>query len=475
MQTLGVENYGIINAVGGFVAMFSLISGSLTAACQRYITFELGKKDGDIRQVFSSTFAVQVLLSIVLIVVAETIGLYFVNHKLNIPDGKFIEAQWVYQVSVISFVLNLLNMPYNALIVAHERMKVFAYISLIEAVFKFVQVVLLIKLPYNTLICYSVLGLIFATIIRIIYQRYCIHAFKGETKLKRNVNWGVFRNIFGFAGWSFIGNTATILSNQGVNIVLNIFKGVTLNAARGVASMVESTISSFVYNFTTALNPQITKSYAKGDIERLTELITLGIRISFYLMALMAIPVSVVTPDVLQVWLGVYPDYAVPFIRITLVIAVVHAIANPFLTTVLATGDIRTYQIIVGGITLLNLPAAYFILKFGSDPIYVYVSALIVYLITFIIRMVFVHNKANVPMGGIVKTILLQLIPIAILGLVISFVMSALINTTGLFGLILYAAGSCSGIAIIVYLLGVSSSERKVIHAFVNSKIRKKK
>ena len=386
MQALGVEDYGIINVVSGFVSMFALVSGALTGACQRFITFELGKKDGNVTQIFSSTLYIQLGLAALIIILAETIGLYFINYKLNLPDGKLDEAQWVFQCSVISFVLNLINIPYNALIIAHEKMKAFAYISLVEAFLKLATVYSILILPYNSLILYSLLTLTSSTIVRFIYQIYCIKSFKGEVKLERVKDIHNFKSIFNFAGWAFLGNSATILNGQGINIILNIFVGVTINAARGIASMIESTVSSFVYNFTTALNPQITKSYAQNDLKRLYELLNFGTRLSFFLIIIISTPIIIVTPNLLKLWLTIYPEYSISFIRITLLIAIVQAMANPFVTAISATGKIRDYQLTVGLLTIANFPISYILLKNGLEPIWIYIASLVMYVITFIIR-----------------------------------------------------------------------------------------
>lgn len=474
MQALGVENYGIINVVSGFVSMFALISGALTGACQRFITFELGKKDGNVRQIFSSTFYIHIALAFVVVLLAETVGLYFVNGKLNLPAEKMGEVQWVFQCSVISFVLNLINIPYNALIIAHEKMKAFAYISLVEAGLKFATVYSILVLPYNELILYSVLTLASSTLVRFVYQIYCVRSFKEEAKLERVTDKRALKEIFSFSGWAFIGNSATLLNGQGINIILNLFVGVTINAARGIASMIESTVSSFVYNFTTALNPQITKSYAQKDSARLSELLDLGTRLSFFLMIVMAVPIIIATPDLLQLWLTVYPDYAVPFIRITLIIAIVQAMANPYITAICATGNIRNYQLIVGGITLANVPVAYLLLYLGLDPIWVYVASLVMYIVTFLIRLLFVRNKANIAVRWLGLTILLRLTPIAVISFAASWFFAKYISTASWFGLIAFSAISCIITLALIYIIGLQSKERQFVHNFIQSKILKR-
>lgn len=474
MQALGVENYGIINVVSGFVAMFSLISGALTGACQRFITFELGKPNGNVRQVFSSSFYIHIALAAIIVVLAETVGLYFVNNKLNLPTDKMDEVQWVFQCSVISFVLNLINIPYNALIIAHEKMKAFAYISLVEAFLKFATVYAILVLSYNALILYSILTLVSSTLVRFVYQIYCMRSFKEEARLERVRDKQSFKDIFSFAGWAFIGNSATLLNGQGINIILNLFVGVTINAARGIATMIESTVSSFVYNFTTALNPQITKSYAQKDAQRLSELLDLGTRLSFFLMIVMAVPIIIVTPNILQLWLTVYPDYAVAFVRLTLVIAIVQAMANPYITAICATGNIRNYQLVVGGITLANIPVCYILLYYGLDPVWVYVASLVMYIVTFLIRLIFVRNKAHIAVRWLGLTILLRLTPIAIISFTCSYLVSAYLKTDTWLGLIAFGSITCILSIILIYIIGLHKSERQFVLNLIQSKIFKK-
>lgn len=474
MQALGVENYGIINVVGGFVSMFALISGALTGTCQRFITFELGKKDGDVRQIFSSSFYIHFVLAVIVVILAETAGLYFVNEKLTIPNNRLSAANWVFHCSVIGFVLNLLNIPYNSLIIAHERMKAFAYISIVEAFLKLGTVISILYLKYDALIIYSTLTLLSSTFLRLVYHTYCRITFKEESKVAHIKDYNTFKEIFRFAGWAFVGNSATLLNGQGINIIINLFVGVTINAARGIATMIENIITGFVANFTTALNPQITKSYAQKDTNRLSELLDLGTRLSFFLMIIMSVPIIVATSDLLELWLTIFPDYAVPFIRITLLIAIVQAMANPYVTAICATGDIREYQLVVGGITLANIPVAYFILHLGLDPIWVYVASLVMYVITFLIRIIFVRNKTHIAVRRLGLTVLLRLTPIAILSFVASLYLSKLVITESWLGLFLFSAMSCIITFILIYVIGLQKAERLYVYNFIKAKVLKR-
>lgn len=474
MQALGVENYGIINAVSGFVSMFSLLSGSLTASGQRFITYEIGRNKSNVSQVFSATLKVFLILAFLLLVFAETGGLYIVNEVLNVPIDKRTEALIVYQVSVFSFLLSLINIPYNSIIVSYEKFDIFAYISILEAVLKLLTVSLLLIISYNSLILYSIFTLISSIIIRIIFMLYCKKHFSKETKIVKVVNNELFKGIFDFAGWSFFGNTATILNNQGINIILNIFCGVTLNAARGISTMVENVIVGFVNNFTIAINPQITKSYAQKDNDRLVKLMDFGMRLSFFLMSVMSIPVIVVIQDILNIWLGIFPEDSVDFIRICLVIATIHAMANPFLTVILATGNIRKYQLTVGIITLINIPIAYILLQSGYKPVWIYYTALTIYLFTFIIRLYFVNKLTGISVRKFYITIVSRLSIISAVSYIICIIFSDFFDTANIYQLFLYGISSCVAILSVIYYIGLYSYERHQIILVAKSKIFKK-
>ena len=465
LQALGVDNYGIVNVVSGFVAMFTLVSSSLTGACQRFLTFELGKADGDIRKIFCASFYIHVFLSLLIVIIAETFGLYFINHHLNLPPGRGTAVQWVFQCSIASLVISLINIPYNAMIIAYEKMKIFAYISLLEGALKLAVVLTLLLSKTDVLILYALLGLTSSIIIRAVFQIYCRRTFKDAIKVRNRPDKEVVRSIFGFAGWSFIGNAATLFSNQGVNIVLNIFSGVAVNAARGLASMIESVVVSFVDNFTTALNPQITKAYASNEREQMYSLVHLGMRISFFFMIIISIPVIIAAPQLLSIWFTEVPEYTVIFVRLTLCVATIHALGKPFLTVLLATGDIKTYQLVVGTITFLNLPLSYIALKLGYGPVSVYVIALIIVLCTFFIRLLFVKHKASITIDHTIKIIIFKFSYIAMISIIASWGIYKLIKISNIITLGIYLSVSALCICFVLFVFGLNTNEKKQIIA----------
>ena len=387
LNALGVEDYGIYNAVGGVVTMFSMLSGSLNAAISRFITFELGKGDTEkLKSVFSSSVTIQGGIALIIVILAETVGLWFLNEKMVIPENRLTAANWCFQFSIITFAINLISVPYNAAIIAHEKMSAFAYISIFEAVGKLAIAWLVIVNPIDRLIFYAGMVAILAIVIRFIYGWYCKRYFE-ECTYHFVYDHDLLKHMFGFAGWNFIGSSATILRDHGGNIILNIFFGPAVNAARAIAVKVNSVLVGFVTNFMTALNPQITKSYASGNREYMMELLTQGARLSFYMLLLISLPVLLNTNYLLVAWLKVIPEHTVLFVQLTLILAMHECLAYPLTTAMLATGKIKKYQIIAGGLNLLNLPVAYACLVVGMIPESVVIVAIIFSVLVQMVRL----------------------------------------------------------------------------------------
>ena len=273
LGTLGVDDYGVYNVVGGVVAMLGFLNSAMTAASQRFISFELGTGNRErLKEVFSTSVLIHVVIALIILVLAETVGLWFLNHKINISADRMVAANWVYQCAILSFMLTVVSVPYNASIVAHEHMKAFAYISILDVFLKLLIVYILVVIPFDKLISYAILLLSVALVIRLIYGRYCALHF-GECRFRLSWNKRLFKEMFSFAGWSIIGNLGFAIKDQGSNIVLNLFYGVSLNAARGIALQVNGVVSNFYQSFIMAINPQITKQYAAGNVEESVNLV----------------------------------------------------------------------------------------------------------------------------------------------------------------------------------------------------------
>lgn len=397
LNTLGIEDYGIYNVVGGVVSLFSCLSGSMVSATQRFMTFEIGRGDNkELNSVFSCSLLVHLIISLLIIVVSEPIGLWFITHKMVIPPERLYAACWVFHLSVLALFGDLLYIPYNALVVSYERMKAFAYISIVNVSLKLLVALLLTYSPMDKLVFYASLMSAISFLSGIIYWRYCYDNFEVSRFHYSSVYTALLKRFWTFASYSFIGDLAIICYTQGTNILLNLFFGPVVNAARGISVQVQGAISSFSGNFQMALNPQITKSYAQGDLLYMQTLVCYSSKYSFYLLFLFSFPIMLETHLILKCWLGKVPEYSVAFVRLMLCISIVMAMANPITRSVHSTGNIKSYQLFVGGGHLLILPISYGILLLGLSPQSVFVVALIVFLVIFMIRLYFLKSVIHI-------------------------------------------------------------------------------
>ena len=408
LNALGIEDFGIYNVVGGVVTIFAVISGSLSAAISRFITFELGKGDSNnLRKTFSAAVTIQLFLSLVIVILIESIGVWFLNTKMTIPADRLVAANWVLQFSIVTFVINLISVPYNATIIAHERMSAFAYISIFEAIGKLTIAFLIIMSPIDRLVFYAILMCVVAVSIRMIYGHYCKKHF---SECIYHFHWDkeLLKNMFSFAGWNFIGASAGILRTQGINILLNIYFDPIVNAARGIAVQVNNAVSSFSTNFLMAINPQIIKSYSKQDIERTYMLTMCGARLSFLLLSIISLPVMCETEYILKLWLKIVPDYSVVFVRLTLILTIVEVISLPLVTFQQATGKIRNYQIIVGTLHMLNFPVSFVFLHMGFTPKIVYIVAISLSMISLYFRLYMLKQVVDISIMKFNKDVVIR-------------------------------------------------------------------
>ena len=472
LQTLGIENYGIYNIVGGFVSMFSIVSATLTSSTQRYLTVELGKcNDANPRKVFNSALIMHILLGIILLILFETIGLWFLNTQLNIDSDRMIAANWVYQFSIASFLINLISTPYNAAIIAHEKMGVFAYISLMDVVLKLAIVYLLYLSPIEVLVFYSFLFLCVSILDRFIYSWYC-HRHFGETQFCMVKEISLYKEMTGFAGYNFLGVLATVLSNQGVSIILNIFGGVVVNAARGIASQVLNAVSKFVNDFMTALNPQITKTCASGNVEESMNLCYKGAKFSYFLMLVFAIPLIIRSPQILALWLKSYPDYSVQFVNLTLVYSMIVVLSNPLITLVQATGTIKEYTYWVGGFRLLTLPLCYMLLKWGFEPHYAYYAMIFTEVLSLVLRLVILKKILGLSPWIYVKEVIIRIAVVTIVVFLVAILCNELLPQT-FGGLVLFTIMALLESITLILFIGFKKTERRLMLVVIQNKISK--
>lgn len=464
LNTLGVEDYGIYNVVGGVVTMFSLISVSISASIERFLTFELGRGDINVlKKVFSTSVTIQIILAILILIIAEIVGIWFLNAKLQIPADRMYAAHWVFHCSIISFAIGLISLPYNASIVSHERMNIYAYMSILGTILRLVIVYMLVISPFDKLITYSVLSITVGIIIQIIYLSYCKRNFE-ECTYHFTFDKSLFKQMFGFAGWNFIGSSADILRNQGNNILLNIFSGTTIvNTAAGIAGTLTGVANSFVGGFMAAISPQITKCYASKDYYNLMNLLYRGAKFSAYLLLILAIPIFLNTEIILQLWLGQVPEYTVIFTRLVLIYMITETISRPIINAKNATGKIRNYQLVVGGILLLSLPLSYTLLKFGAPFEAVYIANIITSLLAFIARMYML--RGDIPLWSSSRffiQVYCRVLLVAILAIVSTRLITLMIENVATH-IVISIITSFILTALSIYFVGCNKSEKDFI------------
>ena len=458
-NALGVEDFGIYNVVGGVVAMFGFINGSMSSATQRYITFALGKGDKEnLQNVFSTALQIHVLIAVLIVVLGETIGLWFMYTQMQISAERMDAAFWVLQCSIASTAVMIISVPYNADIIAHEKMSAFAYISIFEAVLKLAIVFALVLSPFDRLIFYAFLILAVQFLIRLCYSHYCSRHFE-ESKYRYVWDKPVFKEMTGFAGWSMFGNLAGVLFGQGLNMLLNVFFGPVVNAARAVSVQVQNAIQQFVGNFQMALNPQITKTYAMGEIDEMHKLMFRSARFSFYLLFFLSLPILFETNFILTVWLKTVPDNTVIFLRIMICISLIYTLSNPLMIANQATGKIRKYQAVCGSILLMILPVSYVCLKLGCPAYSVFIVHFVIESITQLVRMILLRSLIGIRIKDYIRNIYIRVTAVVVLSVVMPFIVYRNMDDTSLRFFIVCLVCILS-VSMVTYTVGLTGHER---------------
>ncbi|MGN0202620.1 MAG: lipopolysaccharide biosynthesis protein [Candidatus Cryptobacteroides sp.] len=464
LNALGVEDYGIYGAVGGFVSMFSLISASQSAAVSRFLTFELGTGNREkLRLVFSTSLLIQVVLVIIVLILSETLGIWFLHNKMTIPPARMAAAEVVFQASIVSFVFSLLSVPFSASIVSHEKLGAFAFFGIFEILARLAIVIFIAYSSWvsDRLITYSVLVTILGLTMQAIYLLYCRRSFE-ECRISFSFDRKTFSEMGSFATWNFIGCTAGLLKDQGVNLLYNVFVGPVLNAARGIATSVNTAVTSFASNFMTALNPQITKLYAAGDLEYAHSLVERGSRFSFYIILFFAVPILMETEFILGIWLGNFPEHSIDFVHLVLMMSLITTLSNTLINLQNATGKIRNYQIVVGGILMLNFPLSYLCLKLGMQPESTYIVAILVDIACLFARLLFLRKMAGLSMPHFIRHVLLNVTIVTASAVVLPFILH-LSMPLGWPRFLTVGFVSVVTVLLSVLYLGCSAQERQLI------------
>lgn len=471
LNTLGISDYGIYNVVAGFVTMFSLFTGSLSAAISRFLTFNLGEGNlAKLKSVFSTSVTIMFGMAIAIVIFAELFGVWFLNTQLNIPTERMYAANWVFHMSILAFAINLISIPYNASIIAHERMDAFAYISILEVILKLVIVYMLYVSLWDKLITYAILMAGVSLVIRGVYSIYCKSQFK-ECSYHFVFDRSLLKEMGTFAGWNFFGSGAYLFNTQGVNIISNIFFGVTVNAARGVANQVEGVVRQFVTNFTTAINPQIIKSYASRDLAYMHSLICRGAKFSYLLMLFFFVPFMFETETIMRLWLKVYPPDAPLFLRLTLIGTMFDMLGNSTANAAWATGNIKKYYIIIGSVGSLVFPISWICFLFGAPAYSSYIVFAVIYIAVMILKVYIIEDLVSFPPRLFYSDVLKPIILTTIVAFIIPGAFYSLINES-LFRRIFVILLSLLSVCISCYLLGLSKSERTKIDLLIKSRIR---
>ncbi|MBR4422617.1 MAG: hypothetical protein IKS68_00180, partial [Mailhella sp.] len=468
LQALGVENFGIYGAVGGIVTMSTLLTASISQSISRYLTVELGKGDRQrLKRVFSTAILMQLLFCALVFLLTETIGLWWLECRMNIPEGRMGAARWVLQCSLGTMMLTLLSVPFNAAILAHEKMDAFAWISILEAVLKLGVALLLYLSPFDKLIVYSLLMLATAFFIRLCYGLYCRHTFD-ECRGKPVFDRPLLREMTGFAGWNVLGSGCYLFNTQGVNQLANIYFGVGINAARSIAAQVENIAKQFVTNFLLALNPQLVKSYAAGQRDYAAQLVEKGVKFTFLIVLLFLLPVGFEAPALLRLWLGAVPPHAATFVRLTLLFLLANMFFNPLLTLIQADGRIKRYYIFSSAILISGFICSWAAYACGAQAYVSYLFCAGAYLVESLYKLLTARRLADFPVGRFCRHTLLPLFVTALLS-ALPPLLCTLLLPEGLPRTLAVCAASIAAVCFFTWCIALTDGEK----AFLRDKIRR--
>ena len=471
LAILGADDFGIYNIVGGVVVLFSFLTNAMTNSTQRFLNFTIGLNDPNkIANVFNTAMLAHFTIFGAVLILAETVGLWFVSTQLNIPTERYYAAHWVYQMSIIVTLLNIIVIPYRASIIAIERMDIFAYISIIDVVLKLIIVLILPYFSADSLILYSIL-LSCITLLNFLLSR---------TICKREMHFTHFNFIWdkqqyieqmSFSGWYLFGGVALVGAKQATNILINIFFNVAVNAAVGIANQVRSAIFGFVTSFQTAFNPQIVKFYAAGDNENLMSLIYRSSKFSYYLLFVISLPVVVFCDDILALWLLNVPKYAVSFTQFVVLTSFTEALSAPLWTAIGATGKVERYQVWVSLILLIEIPIVYLLFKLGMNPVWAFVVNLTISIIAYLYRLVYIRKYVNYELKVYFRTVISPCIKVSILSIPVPIILNYLCASIPTIIMSIFCSVIIS--CMTIYLIGLNKSEKNFVVDILNKFIKR--
>lgn len=463
LQVLGESDYGLYNVIGGLLTMFTMISSALQVGTQRFLSFALGEDNSEkLKKIFSISLGLHCIAALVIILLAETVGLWFLNNYLNIPDGRYTAAFWIYQFTIIGFAFTFIQVPFQSCLIAHEKMNVYAYMSIYDVTMKLLMVFILQVINLDKLVTYGALILLIQISSVIIYNIYCTRHFE-ECTYSITTDKKITKEIISYTGWNLLGGSAYVFSGQGVNILLNIFCGTAVNAARGIANTVNSLVNQFVGNIQIAANPQIVKFYANNELEQLYNLILNNAKIVAYLFLLIAIPISIEIRFVLKIWLGVYPLYTDVFILITFIEFFFRTINQPILYSIHASGQMKWQNIISSTLLFMIFPISWLFLKFGFLPQAVFFTSMVVFMINNFVCLFFANKYTGISIKIVLKEVYLNTLLGGIVMLAIPWFISLTLPESWLRLFIVFSTSLIAS-ACVIYFYGLPQSVRVIIN-----------
>lgn len=473
LNVLGVDDYGLYNVVGGIVVLLAFLNSAMSMATQRYLNVALGKRDNvELNKIVSNSLLLHLIVALIIIVLAETIGLCFVNTFMKIPEHRIGVANWVYQFSVFSFIASVISVPFTASIVAHERMSAFAWMSIFDVFAKLMIVVSLLFVDYDKLFVYAMLLFLQSCLTQGLYFWYCRRNFE-ECKMREfSIDRSLLKSMTTFSSWSIVGNLGFLIHTQGIAIVINLFFGVAVNAAQGIANQVNGIVKQFVTNFLIAFNPQVVKTYAAGEFDEMHKLVLRGCKVACLMVAFFVMPLILEAPTILNVWLGIVPDYAVVFVRLVLLLTLFDAFSNLLATAKGATGDIKIYQIVLTIIGLTHLPLVWICFELGWEPYWAQIVYLFIIITLQIVRIWFVCRAIKLSIIVFYKKVVLRCAIAIALASVLPLYMHVKLPS----GFAYSVATSITSIvllAIFAFFIGFEEEERTSLVKFVSSKIKR--
>lgn len=471
LNTLGAVDFGIYNVVGGVVVLFSFLNSTMAAATQRFLAFEMGKGNdlSAVRKVFSASMTIHIVLGILIVLLSETVGIWFIEYQMNIPSDRITAAHIVFQFSIISCFLSIIQVPYDSLMIAHEQFGIYALFNIGAVLFKLVLVILLTKINYDKLILYAFFMMVNSILFRVIAKIYCLSKYK-ESRFYLVKDISLYKKIGSFAGWNLSTHGVLVVRTQGVNMLLNHFCGSLLNAARGIGIQVNGTLTQLSGNFQSAVVPQITKLFAAGRVNEMNDLAIKSSKLSYLLLILLVSPFIVDTEYVLNLWLGNVPEYAVIITRFTLAVTLIDSLSGTIGYVALATGDLKKYQLTISSVLIMVFFGSWIALAMGAEPQYAYVVEMVVLFAALFTRLWLLNGMVNFPCMKYIKEVVIKGVVMLAMSIIVAYCIQTLMEPSFL-RFCCVCASSMLTTTLIGYYVILTYTEREFVRNFIKSKL----